>query len=122
MTWRIIVVEDTADDSQLVSTILQHSGIEVHVAAHGKECLQMLETLQPNCIISDLNMPVMDGWELLSNLHQDPSTEAIPVIALTAYYSADVAADAMKAGFAGFFAKPINPRNFVEKLEQLLAS
>lgn len=121
MTWKIIVVEDTADDSQLVSTILEHSGIEVYLAAHGKECLQMLASLEPDCIITDLNMPIMDGWELLSNLQQNPSTSAIPVVAITAYYSADVAADAMKAGFIGFFAKPVNPRNFVEKLGELLA-
>jgi CheY-like chemotaxis protein len=117
----VIVVEDTADDIQLVSTILQHSGIEVHVAAHGNECLLLLEKLSPHCIITDLNMPVMDGWELLSNLRENPTTKAIPVVAITAYYSADVAADAMKAGFRGFFAKPVNPRNFVEKLEELLA-
>jgi two-component system, cell cycle response regulator DivK len=121
MTWLIIVVEDTADDSQLVSTILQHSGIEVYLAAHGRECLQMLESLELTCIITDLNMPVMDGWELLQNLQQNPDTNAIPVMALTAYYSANVAADAIKAGFAGFFAKPVNPRTFVEKLEELLA-
>jgi CheY-like chemotaxis protein len=120
MTWLIIVVEDTADDSQLVSTILQHSGIEVYLASHGRECLQLLENIKPTCIITDLNMPVMDGWELLHALHQNPSTKAIPVMALTAYYSADVAADAKKAGFAGFFAKPINPRNFVEKLGELI--
>jgi two-component system cell cycle response regulator DivK len=120
MRWLVIVVEDTFDDSQLVSTILEHSGIEVHLAKHGKECLQLLEKLRPNCIISDLNMPVMDGWELLSTLQENPSTASIPVVAITAYYSADVAADAKKAGFSGFFAKPVNPRTFVNTLEELV--
>jgi CheY-like chemotaxis protein len=120
MNWQILVVEDTADDSQLVSTILEHSGIKVYVAGNGKEALKQLERLQPSCIITDLSMPVMDGWELLSQLRENKSTAQIPVIAVTAYYSAELASDALSAGFLGFFPKPVNPRTFVQQLEKLL--
>lgn len=121
MNWQILVVEDTADDVQLVSTILQHSGITVHTATNGKEALKLLETLKPTCIISDLSMPVMDGWEFLKQVRANPASQNIPVIAVTAYYSAELAADAFNAGFLGFFPKPVNPRTFVQQLEKLLS-
>lgn len=121
MNWKVLVVEDTADDIQLVSTILEHSGVEVAVAGNGREALKMLESIDPTFIITDLSMPVMDGWELLNRLREIPQTAAIPVFAVTAYYSAELGADALKAGFRGFFAKPVNPRNFVQSLEDLLA-
>lgn len=120
MDWQVLVVEDTADDSQLVSTVLQHSGIVVQTAINGREALNVLENFQPNCIITDLNMPVMDGWELLESVRSTPELEHIPMFAVTAYYSSELATDALKAGFHGFFAKPINPRSFVSTLISMM--
>jgi len=115
----IIVVEDTYDDLYLISTILTHSGIEVKAARNGRECLEIVQQHKPGMIVTDLSMPDMDGWEMLKQLRSNPSTEAIPVVAVTAYYSIDVAQAAVDAGFDGYFAKPVSAAHFVSSLEKI---
>ena len=118
--WTVIVVEDTYDDMQLATLILQHDGIEVHVAHDGKECLQLLQSVQPTLIITDLAMPVMDGWQMLNQIRANPTTAQIPVVAVSAYVSSDLEIDARNAGFNACFAKPVSPRDFVNQLDAIL--
>lgn len=118
--WKVIIVEDTFDDQQLLSRTLQHHGIEVHLAKNGHECLSLLQTLEPTCIITDLAMPGKDGWQTLVAIRSNVDTAHIPVIAMTAYHSADVAEDAIHAGFDGYFAKPFNPQTFVARLAEIV--
>jgi CheY-like chemotaxis protein len=117
--WTVIVVEDTYDDRQLASTILAHHGIKVIVAHNGQECLDLLDQVDPTMIITDLAMPEMDGWEMLRQLRAGETTYDIPVVAITAYDSADVANDADRAGFDAYFPKPISPYEFVDSLVAL---
>ncbi len=65
-------------------------------------------------------MPEMDGWETLEQIRSNPETANLPVIAVTAYHSVDVAHDAMKAGFNAYFAKPLSPQHFVDELKRIL--
>ena len=118
--WTVIVVEDTYDDIQLASAILKHHGVNVQVANNGIECLKLLEDFEPTLIITDLSMPEMDGWEMLAELRSNNAINHIPVIAVTAYDSVDVAHDAMNAGFNAYIAKPLSPRTFVDSLVQLM--
>ena len=120
--WTIIVVEDTFDDQQLASAILSHSGIDVRIAQNGRECIDLLDQIDPTLIVTDLAMPDMDGWEMLKALRSNTHTDHIPVVAVTAYDSVDVAHDAQKAGFNGYFAKPISPRKFVDQLNDIITS
>jgi two-component system, cell cycle response regulator DivK len=119
-SWQILVIEDEYDSIQMVSKILTFHGIEVHVAHNGRECLDMLNDLNPTLIVSDLAMPEMDGWQTLAAIRANPQTEHIPVVAVTAYHSADVAEEAMRAGFDGFFAKPVSARTFVQQLKEIV--
>jgi CheY-like chemotaxis protein len=118
--WTVIVVEDTYDDMQLATAILEYDGIEVHLAHDGQECLQLLNTVKPTVIITDLAMPEMDGWQMLDHIRTNPETAHIPVVAVSAYYSADVESDARHAGFDACFSKPISPRDFVKQLDTIL--
>jgi CheY-like chemotaxis protein len=118
--WRVLVVEDTYDDVQVVSKILHHHGIEVHVASNGIECLRSLETFEPTFVVMDLSMPTMDGWETLVQMRTNPDTAHIPVVAITAYHSAEVAQDASLAGFDAYFPKPISPTQFVQDIAEIL--
>lgn len=118
--WTVIVVEDTYDDRQLASAILSHYGIEVLIAHNGAECLELLEEVEPTIIVTDLSMPSMDGWEMLSEIRRNMATQNIPVVAITAYHSVDVAHDAKQAGFDAYYPKPISPKTFVDNLAQLL--
>jgi CheY-like chemotaxis protein len=119
--WKVIVVEDTYDDQQLISRMLQHYGVSVFIAKNGNECLELLEEIEPTLIVTDLAMPSKDGWQTLVAIRSDIAKAHIPVIAMTAYHSADVAQDAMKAGFDGYFPKPVNPQTFVSRLAEIMA-
>jgi len=119
--WKVIVVEDTYDDSQLISKILRHYGIEVYVAKNGNECIRLLKQLSPTLIVTDLAMPEKDGWQTLASVRSDAQTAHIPVVAVTAYHSADVAEDALHAGFNGYFPKPVDPITFVQRLYDIVS-
>lgn len=118
--WRVLVVEDTYDDVQVVSKILHYHEIEVQVASNGVECLQMLEGFEPTFVVMDLSMPEMDGWETLTQMRTNPETAHIPVVAITAYHSAEVAYDASLAGFDAYFSKPASPTRFVQDVAGIL--
>lgn len=120
--WLVLVVEDEFDSVQMVSKILSFHGIQVVVARNGVECLAYLDHVQPALIITDLAMPEMDGWQTLAALRARPDTRNIPVVAITAYHSVDVAEEAISAGFDAYFAKPVNARTFVPSLEKIVGS
>ena len=118
--WRVLVVEDEYDSITMVSKILSHHGIQVHVAENGVQCLAVIEQFDPIIVVMDLAMPEMNGWETLVQLRSNPNTAHIPVVAITAFDSVDVAEDAYKAGFDGYFPKPVSPKNFVEELAAII--
>ncbi len=120
-SWKVIVVEDTFDDQQLVSRTLAHYGIQVFLAKNGDECLELLKDVEPTLIVTDLAMPKRDGWQTLVAVRSNIATAHIPVIAITAYHSTDVAEDALQAGFDGYFPKPIHPQTFVGRLAEIIA-
>ncbi len=118
---RVLVVEDEYDSAKMVSKILTHSGIQIELAGNGYECLNKLESFDPTIVVMDLAMPEMNGWEALIEMRSNPMTAHIPVIAITAFDSVDVAEDAYKAGFDGYFPKPVKP-SFVQELVNILDS
>ena len=120
MDWHILVVEDLDDDIHMASKVLRHNQVQVTTARNGLECLQTLEKIEPTAIIMDLAMPDMNGWETLVEIRANPATAHIPVIAMTAYGSSRVEADALDAGFNGYLPKPIKPTQFIAQIEAIL--
>ena len=118
--WQIIVVEDEYDSLKMVSEILRYYGVDVLVAHNGKECIELLKKNHVTLVLTDLAMPEMDGWETLKAIRANPRTASIPVVAVSAYHSIEVAEQATIAGFDGFFAKPISPKTFVDNLAKLI--
>ncbi len=119
--WTILIVEDEFDSLQTLSVILKHHGIPFYVSHNGVECMTMLKQVQPTAIVMDLAMPEMDGWETLTAIRANGTTAHIPVVAVTAFYSADMAEDAARAGFDGYFPKPVSPTRFVDQLAQIIS-
>ena len=117
--WQILIVEDDNDSQKMVSKILVHAGMQVLIAQNGNEALEVLSKVEPRVVVMDLAMPHRDGWDTLVAMRSDPQTAHIPVIAITAYHSANVAEDARQAGFDEYFAKPFNAAAFVERLTAL---
>lgn len=111
----LLLVEDNADDEALVRRALQLQASEasIHVAHDGREALALLQPpvaarrLQPNLVLLDLELPVVDGFEVLRRLRADPATQAIPVAVLTASLRDTDRERAFALGADAFHRKPV---------------
>ncbi len=118
--WKIVIVEDTFDDMQIMATTLEYHALEVHATRTVRECVSLMEGLVPDLVITDLAMPNGDGWAVLDAVRTNPRTARVPVVAVTAYHSPKLADDVLHGGFDGYFPKPINTSEFVEALWRIL--
>ncbi len=118
--WRVLVVDDDPGSLEVARVILSFYGAEVDVANNGEEGLAMAKAFSPRFIISDLSMPVMDGWVMIDKLKRDPSMANIPIIALTAHAMVGDREWALAAGCHNYLAKPLTPATFMQELLSLL--
>ena len=118
--WLVLVVDDDTMSLMVAMMILKHHGANVHTATNGQEGLEMARQLRPRLIISDLSMPVMDGWAMIDELKREPSTQTIPAIALTAHAMIGDREKAIAAGFHNYLSKPLTPATFMKDLMRLL--
>lgn len=120
---RILVVEDDPDGQMVVSHIVNQTlSMPVDVVSNAFEALQLLAA-QSNAYkiaIIDLSMPDMDGWQLLNNIRQNPQTEKLPCVAVTAYHSSRTREEALKKGFVAYFSKPIDTATFSTELKKYM--
>src|SRR5947207_7838915 len=114
--WRILVIEDEADNTEIIREMFEYNAIQSWSAATAEDALQMVSEVQPNLFVVDLALPGMDGWGFLKTVREDPSTNDIPAVAITAFHSINVARQAIEAGFAAYFPKPIDTTSFVREL------
>lgn len=120
-TWKILVVDDEPDSLEVVTRVLTFHGAQVMNASNGKEALEKIAEMRPTFILSDLSMPVMDGWEMLYHLQSDPRTKDIPIIALTAHAMSGDRERAVGAGFHYYLTKPLSPLTFLSDLMRLFS-
>jgi CheY-like chemotaxis protein len=112
------------DDDQSVLTVIQKTltrrGIFVTTFTQGQQALQHIKKTPPDLVISDLNMPSMDGFECARQIRSYPDSDAVPILILTADPSRENVARAIKLGVNGFLAKPFDQKGLVEKAFQML--
>jgi CheY-like chemotaxis protein len=121
MAARILVVEDHPANLELVRYLLEKAGHTVLTAEDGAQGLEIARRERPDLVLSDLQMPMMDGYELLARLRADPLLRTVPVIAITAYSMSGDRHKVLLAGFNGYLAKPLVPETFVAHIEACLA-
>ncbi|MEX2374549.1 MAG: response regulator [Dehalococcoidia bacterium] len=117
----ILIVEDNYDNRAIYAVALQSAGYRVLEALNGAEGVRLADGCLPDLIIMDLSMPVMDGWEAISELKENPRTADIPVLALSAHVVVD--GDyrrSREAGFAAYLTKPIEPRRVLEEIQAMI--
>jgi two-component system, cell cycle response regulator DivK len=107
-TSTILVVEDYADSRTLLSSLLRAKGYKVVEARDGKEGLLQANRVNPDLILMDLAMPVMDGVEATRRMRQRQTLARTPIFAISAYATCDVKDDAVAAGCQAVFAKPLD--------------
>ena len=120
-TWQILIVDDEPDNLEVVSETLEFRGAQIKTAPNGKEALELLETFPANLILTDLSMPVMDGWVLRSHVKSNPKFSNIPILALSAHAIAGDQDRALEAGFDGYLTKPVNIHKLHEDIRLAFA-
>jgi len=118
----ILVIEDYTDSRTLLSSLLRGKGYKVVEARDGKEGLLQANRITPDLILMDLAMPEMDGVEATRRLRQRHTLSRTPIFAISAYTTADVRQDALAAGCAEVFAKPIDIESLLGKIKVTLGS
>jgi CheY-like chemotaxis protein len=118
----ILVVEDNPVNRKLARNVLRSRGYRVIEAASGEEALKLLERQQVDLILMDIQLPGMDGLEVVRRLKKDPATAHLPVVALTAHAHESDEIRAREAGCVGYIAKPIRLAQFPGQIEAFLAA
>ena len=116
----VLLAEDFEDARELYRDYLEFSGFTVETAANGREAVDRAISLQPDVILMDASMPVLDGWQATRELKSNPSTKHIPVLALTAHAFDDARREAKDVGCDGFVTKPCLPDDLVNKVRAFL--
>jgi len=117
---KVLLVEDNEMNRDMLSRRLQRKGFEVVMALDGAEGVAMAQSENPDLILMDMSLPVLSGWDATRSLKSDPSTRAIPVIALTAHAMESDRQKAKEAGCDDYDTKPINLPVLLKKIEDLL--
>jgi signal transduction histidine kinase len=118
-----LVLDDRPADRELLATVLGHAGHSVTEAATGNEALELVRTLQPDLVITDILMPGMNGYEFVRRLRSDPGMGTVPVIFCTANYSADeVRRLAAAVGVSQFISKPSDFDDIVNTVDDVLGA
>src|SRR5690242_20735671 len=106
---RILIVEDEPDNREIMRTIAEDMlGLEAMLAADGETAIRLATSMQPVVILMDLMMPVLDGFEAIQRLKNDPSTAHIPVIAVTALSRPTDRQRALDFGADDYLSKPFD--------------
>lgn len=116
----ILVVEDNEANQMLVRAVLELEGYRVEVAGSALEALDLIKASAPDLVLMDIQLPGQDGLSLTRDLKADPTTNDIPVVALTAHAMRGDRELALKAGCAGYISKPIDTRTFGSQVGQYL--
>lgn len=117
---KILAVDDSASMRQMVSFTLQGAGYDVVEACDGQEAFNKAKQGQVDLVLSDVNMPVMDGIALIKNLRTLPDYKFTPILMLTTESAADKKSEGKAAGATGWIVKPFNPDQLLNTIKKVL--
>lgn len=117
---KILAVDDSASMRQMVSFTLKGAGHEVVEASDGTEALKIAEGQSVDLVLSDVNMPNMNGIDLCKNLRQLPSYKFTPILMLTTESAGDKKQEGKSAGATGWIVKPFNPDQLLTTIKKVL--
>lgn len=120
MPARILLIEDDAASMELLRYVLTAYGHTVFQAEDGEQGVELATRELPNLILTDLQMPKLDGYGVVHALRKDPRFQNQPIVAITAFAMRDDRERVMASGFDGYISKPIVPEEFVASVERFL--
>ncbi len=117
---RALIVDDSTSMRQMVGFTLREGGFEVIEAEHGQDALDKLKNTTVDIIITDLNMPVMDGITLIKNLRKQPTLKSKPILMLTTEGLSTKKEEGKAAGATGWIIKPFDPEKLLQTIAKVL--
>jgi len=112
----VLIVDDVAENIQVLGNILDEHDIEFSYATSGKEALEAVAFNKPNLLLLDINMPEMSGFEVCKKLKKDPETKEIPIIFLTARIEQEDIIKGLTIGAVDYVTKPFNPKELLSRV------
>jgi len=119
MSKLVLTVDDSKTMRDMVAFTLRSAGFEVGEAEDGVKALSLLNARSVDLVITDLNMPNMDGITLIQKLRADPKFRAVPILMLTTEGDANKKAEGRAAGATGWLVKPFSPEKLVELVRRV---
>ena len=116
----VLVIEDNEKNRYLISFILKGAGYTVFEAITGEDGVRMAESLRPDLVLMDIQLPGIDGYEATRRIKAIPELKGIPVIAVTSYALAGDEQKTRDAGCDGYVAKPFSPRQLLAKVREFV--
>ncbi len=117
---KILIVDDSVSMRQMVGYTLRQGGFEVVEAQHGQDALDKLQGVVVDMVITDLNMPVMDGITLIKNVRKIPAMKTKPILMLTTEGLAAKKEEGKAAGATGWIIKPFDPDKLLQTMAKVL--
>jgi len=117
---KVLIVEDNAVNRELLRELLELRGYTVIEACDGQEALRMIDQAQPELLLLDIGMPIMDGFAVIQRIRENPRLAKLPVVAVTAYAMRGDEERILNSGFDGYLSKPVNPSSLTEELDRVL--
>lgn len=118
----LVLVEDNDMNRDMIARRLTSKGYQVHPAENAREGLQSIRDRNPELILLDLSLPDRDGWSVSEELKNDPATESIPIIAITAHATKGKRDQALEAGCDAYESKPVDFDRLLDKMESVQSS
>jgi CheY-like chemotaxis protein len=117
---KILLVEDNEMNRDMLSRRLQRKGHQVLVALDGVQGVEVAQSQNPDLILMDMSLPIMDGWQATQQLKAAPETSGIPIIALTAHAMAGDRERCLEVGCDDYDTKPVEFSRLLSKIQALL--
>ena len=121
MSKRILVVEDQPDNRQIIRDMLAPTDYEITEAEDGQQALEAIAKQQPDLILMDIQLPIIDEYTATRKIKSNPAGRSIPIIAVTSYALSGEEKKAREAGCDDYVPKPFSPRHLLAKIRQFLS-
>ncbi|WP_136440745.1 response regulator [Pacificoceanicola onchidii] len=119
MTTKVLAIDDSRTIRNLLRVSLEGAGFEFHSAEDGQEGVEVFPDVDPDVVITDINMPRMDGFGVIDTLRSGPNKTNVPILVLTTESSDDLKSRARSSGATGWIVKPFDDASLVSVLKRL---
>jgi two-component system, cell cycle response regulator DivK len=117
---KILIAEDNPVNRELLRELLEVRGHTVSEACDGEEALRIIEQTQPDLVLLDIGMPLLDGFGVIRKIRENPRFASMPVVAVTAYAMRGDREKILSSNFDGYLSKPVDARSLAQELDRFL--